>query len=289
MPDTLKVCLVTAEYPPKVGGVADYTRLLAPALAGEGLEVTVLTSPGSEDPHPPGHPEPAKQEQAASSFAVKRSLSHWDFRLFHEMDRALEEVQPSVVHIQYETAAYGMHPAINLLPWWLRRRSKTICVTTLHDLREPYLFPKAGPLRRWVNRQLIAHSHGVITTNAEDTVVVRTLLTERSGATPRLTVIPIGTNIGSCSHPGPAPVKLRQQWGIADGTHVVGHFGLLNHAKGVETLFRALRHLLDQGLAVVLVMLGEEAGTSDPTNRRYRDHLRKLARALGLEPYLRWT
>ena len=42
----MRVMLVTGEYPPDEGGVADYTRCLAEALVAEGVEVVVVTSGG---------------------------------------------------------------------------------------------------------------------------------------------------------------------------------------------------------------------------------------------------
>ena len=54
--------IITCEYPPQVGGVADYTFLLAGKLARYGDTVHVWHPPGSADPPPtePGvtaHPE----------------------------------------------------------------------------------------------------------------------------------------------------------------------------------------------------------------------------------------
>ena len=42
----MRVMLVTGEYPPDEGGVADYTRCLAEALVAEGVEVVIATSGG---------------------------------------------------------------------------------------------------------------------------------------------------------------------------------------------------------------------------------------------------
>ena len=40
--------------------------------------------------------------------------------------------------------------------------------TTFHDLRPPYLFPKAGPLRDYVTHRLARASDAVIGTNGSD-------------------------------------------------------------------------------------------------------------------------
>ena len=77
--------------------------------------------------------------------------------------------------------------AANFLPWRLKGIRKT--VVTFHDLRVPYLFPKAGPLRQWAIRFMARHAHGVIVTNPEDYHSV--LSTQHSA----LIQIPIGSNI----------------------------------------------------------------------------------------------
>ena len=78
-------------------------------------------------------------------------------------------------------------PAINFLPW--RLRGIAPAVVTFHDLRVPYLFPKANGLRGWVVRTMARRSAGCIATNAAD-------LTRLQQWTDKpLRHIPIGSNI----------------------------------------------------------------------------------------------
>jgi hypothetical protein len=73
------------------------------------------------------------------------------------------------IHLQYQTGAFGMHPAINLLPQRLRRlRSRPCIVVTAHDLRLPYLFPKGDRLRTWVTQRLFDDADMLIVTNDDD-------------------------------------------------------------------------------------------------------------------------
>lgn len=277
--DRLRVCLVTGEYPPQIGGLADYTRHLARALMSEGGLVAVLTSASAG----------ANRPQEASEPEVLATVPRWDFRIFRQVRQAVDRLQPDLLHIQYQTGAFGMHPAINLLPRWLAwRRPGVPIVTTFHDLREPYLFPKAGPLRRWATQQLALTSHGVIATNPEDAAILRSW-TGGTARRPRLAAIPIGANIPAAEGPPGDARALRSAWEIPADAHLLGHFGMLNRTKGLETALRALRMLLDQGLPVRLVMLGEELGPSDASNRHYRNELRRLAEELGLEEHLVWT
>src|SRR3990167_2451134 len=91
----MRVCLISAEYPPLVGGVADHTRHLARSLALLGVEVAVLTtrsgvSGGIGDPR---ETSPAVMDEGFQTLAA---ISRWDFRLFGEVRRALACLRPDI-------------------------------------------------------------------------------------------------------------------------------------------------------------------------------------------------
>lgn len=262
----LRVLFVSPEYPPVVGGLGDYTQHLAQSLASRGLEPIVLTSKSV-----PAQAGPVRIIPGA----------RWDFLLLRHAEALARALKPDLLHIQYQTAAYGMHPAVNLLPRWLARRLPDLpVVTTMHDLRQPYLFPKAVPLRRWLTRGLVLHSRAVIATNSGDAVRLQEMATNEN-------LIPIGPNI----LPGAKadPWEVRRHLNLPLGAHLIGYFGFLNPTKGVDTLLRAVAKLLDRDTPVVLAILGETTGPSDPTDRRHRSDLLKLAGTMKLEPHLRWT
>src|SRR5437867_12589279 len=146
-PTVRSVCMITGEYPPAVGGVADYTVRLAGALRGQGLHVAVVTTRRGN-------------AEADDAVAVRGRTG------VAELARYLSRMRPDVIHLQYQTAAYGMSPAINALPLLLRARGVRVhFITTFHDLRAPYLFPKAGPLRGLANHVLLGASRGSIFVN----------------------------------------------------------------------------------------------------------------------------
>jgi len=301
----MRVCLVTAEYPPQQGGVGDYTRELAAALRRQGADAFVLTGAASspEEPHkgeaspscdispsPPLSPSAGRGNasalspeiaQAGGAVPVERQVSSWGWRAWWDLDRALRRLAPQVVNVQYQAAAYGLHPAINLWPRWARRRWPV--VVTFHDLRVPYLFPKAGRLRFRVVVEMAQSAQRAIVTNIEDQAALSPLLR------PPPALVPIGSNI----HPAPPPGFDRTAWrtraGVAEGETVLAYFGFLNESKGGEELVRALAALRQRGLAVSLWMIGGQVGTSDPTNQTYLAHVRRLIAELGLEAWVRWT
>jgi polysaccharide biosynthesis protein PslF len=251
----MRVLLISAEYPPTPGGVGDYTALLARHLADAGATVSVLTS-GSDAISRDG------------DVTIYPIVQRWDWRIARIAREAVARVQPDIVHLQYQTGMYAMHPAINFLPsrtpfarGGAIRRSATErpwFVTTFHDLLHPYLFPKAGPLRDYVTHRLARESDAVIGTNGSD--VAKLGRWNRHAA-----VIPIGSNIPAASCNDAASVRAR--YSIPDDATLLTTFGLLNHSKGIDTAVDALGVLRRQGMDARLLLVGAGAGANDPTNR----------------------
>ena len=185
-----------------------------------------------------------------------------------------------------------MHPAINFLPWRLRRAPhRPAIVVTAHDLLPPYLFPKAGPLRQWVTRRLLADADAVVVTNEDDYFQIgehwglgigdrgsiaptQSLIANRQSPV----LIPIGSNIAVA--PGDtydrAAWRARLQVG-ADET-LLAYFGLISRSKGLDTLLDALARLPAH---FRLLVIGGAA--TAPEDRVYADAIRQQIERLGLE------
>lgn len=287
---TTKVCLVTGEYPPMQGGVGDFTRELAQALTQMGVEVSVVTSTAAG---PGGWGE----------VKVYPVIDHWGWRSQSRILALARQAGAQVINIQYQAAAYHLHPAINLLPlrqhlalsrlaslslefghWSLAIGRRLPIVVTFHDLKVPYLFPKAGRLREWIVMLLARSADAVIATNEEDWARL-----SRAVNPARLHLIPIGSNIA----PQPPPDYQRDAWrarlGISPTETLLAYFGFLNETKGGEVLIRALDRLVRQGVHTHLLMIGGRVGASDPTNVAYLRHVEALITELGLAGRVIWT
>ncbi len=260
-----------------VGGVADYTQLLAQRLARLDVDVDVLTSFDSDGGEfVPNDPYGVN---------VYRTVHRWNFGVLRHLRELLARKRPDIVHLQFQTGAFGMHPAVMLAPGWLRaRRSPVRWVTTFHDLREPYLFPKAHLARRWVMRRLRCDSAAAVATNGADAAALRAVRPDPDG----VRVIPIGSAVPAMGDPMDR-AEIAARWGIPVTAGLLGFFGMLNHGKGADTLVRALRLLAGAGRDVRLLMLGDPFGASDPTNRAYFAEVRTLAAALGVDERMVWT
>jgi glycosyltransferase involved in cell wall biosynthesis len=274
----MRILFITGEYPSMQGGVGDYTRRLSQALGELGADVHVLTHVDAGGDH-------LRVPAAAYEPVVYPVLERTGWNLWGATAHFIRELRPQVVHIQYQSAAYGLHPAVNYLPWRLRAlRNRPAIGATFHDLRYPYIFPKAGPLR-W--RAVVALARGsdasVITNPADWSQLTQARLTQKRHP------IPIGSNI-ECQPPvGCDRMCQRALWGAGPDAWLLAYFGFLNAGKGGETLVRALAALVHAGRPARLLMVGGKVGASDPTNHAYLERVEQLTADLGIADRVLWT
>lgn len=276
--------MITGEYPPLRGGIADYTQRLVGALRALDVVPAVLTS-----------------QRAATTPQDPSVLPHvrrWDRSSWRLVAQWAQRQRWDLVHVQYQPAAYELRAAINLLPLALHRALPHLkVVTTFHDLRVPYLFPKAGPLRQLMVRLLANRSDAVIAVAAEDVPLLwkwhthgaKFAFRSRPTAPASLAHIAVGNNLDAPPPAGFDRDLWRSRIGAAPDTLVVGHIGFINRSKGVDVLVRALARLLSQGLDVRVLMIGEQVGSSDTENVRYLAEVTALIERLRLQPYVHWT
>ncbi|MBV9578892.1 MAG: hypothetical protein JO057_09905 [Chloroflexi bacterium] len=228
------ITFVSGEYPPEVGGVGDYTAHLRAALAAADRQSDVVS---------------------------RREVGgRWNARALMWLMRHTPAT--GIVHVQYQAAAYDLLGDVCLLPGLLRAvRPGLRTLTTFHDVRIPYLFPRAGPLRSAAIRLLARTSHAVVAADSRDLAVLRQV-------TDATWHVPIGPNV-ACSPPdGYERTAFRASIGLEPDDLAVVYFGLLNASKGLDLLLSTFERILTRRPRARLLMLGGPAGASDPT-----DHL----------------
>lgn len=227
-----RILFLTGEYPPLRGGVGDYTQRLAQELAARGWAVEIATR------QLPIHP--------SDGLPVRWQLASWGRPLWQMLRNLRRSGWRGVLHLQYQAGAFDLQGRVALLPLLARPLPM---VTTFHDTRVPYLFPKAGPLRRLALRLLARTSAAVVVTNAEDERELR-----RWGVLPqRLVRIPIGSNLPSPRDPAGARARV----GLNPDQPVVAFFGFRSAEKGLGTLVQALA-LSPEPRPTLLLLGGEQ-------------------------------
>ncbi|MDX1613859.1 MAG: glycosyltransferase family 4 protein [Candidatus Promineifilaceae bacterium] len=279
---TLKIGLVTGEFPPMEGGVGAFTQELARELNDQGHEVHIITARQAR---------PAKRHQSLwdldEPYELEYGLLHprvrrWWWGAVNVVADVSVRHKLDVVNVQYQAAAFDMHvPAINLLPWRLRTVANS--VVTFHDLRVPYLFPKAGKWRSRTVGHLARASDGVIVTNRAD----EQALLRRGVSGARMERIPIGSNIKPVARDEAMISALRDRLGLKDSDCLVGYFGFVNESKGADLLVRAAAALPRR---VHLAFIGGQTGSSDPSNNEvFLQRLEALILELGLGNRVHWS
>ena len=262
----MNIGIVTGEYPPMKGGVGDYTRNLALHLTTAGHKVQIITDQRCI------HPNNNDDEHKIIANISKR----WSWLDLWRIRTATSGLD--VLCIQYQAAAYGsMSPPIHFLPYL----TVPPTITTFHDLKQPYLFPKAGGLRKRAIWQMARWSDGVITTNSEDYRVCTKTLQKT-----QIVEIPIGSNIPYNPIEQSSSIDIRTQYGITEDELVIGYFGLMNKSKGGKTLIKALASLHSNNIPTRLLLIGELTGSTDASNTKYYSEVNNLAHDLGVAKHI---
>jgi glycosyltransferase involved in cell wall biosynthesis len=270
----MRIGLVTGEYPPMQGGVGDFSHELGRALVTLGHQVDVITRVGCGQ----------AGAETEGDLRVHPMVPHWGWRSIRQVLDLAQRLGSEVLNIQYQAVAFDMHPAINFLPGPGRRiASKSPSppvVVTFHDLKFPYLFPKAGPLRDWVVNLLARQADAAIATNRADELALQ------ARGMRHVTRIPIGSNIRPRLPRDYDRVSWRAGLGLSAQACLLGFFGFFNARKGVETLVRALARL---DPTHHLLFIGGTAGSSDASNRSYARRIEDLITELGLDDRVHYT
>lgn len=257
----MKIGLISGEYPPMPGGVGDFTRSLAESLCHHGHEVHILSRSGSTS--------------ANLNVSVVRG---WGPSSLPAIRTWARQLGLDIVNLQFQTAAFDMSPYIHFLATAIQKP----LVTTFHDLRYPYLFPKAGRLRDWIVKRLARSSAGIITTNHEDEC--------RLSGLPNRRLIPIGSSIPSADCSDSAAFAARWRAPAKANSFVLGHFGFVKAVKGIDYLIEALAALRSAGHDLRLLFIGASRNEVDSdADAGYLSALEARIERLGLADAIDWT
>ncbi len=278
----MKIGFVTGEYPPMEGGVGAFTQELAQALFPLGHQIHIITQRQAWPSDIPKTVRNARDPIEVEFGYLHPVIRHWRWSALPQIVSLVERYEFDVLNIQYQAAAYNMRsPSTNLMPWRFAHLCPT--VVTFHDLRVPYLFPKAGHLRQTAVNFMVKRAAGVIVTNLQDFSKLQTL----GIAEEHLAQIPIGSNINARTVLPTEIQAVRDELNLQEGDQLLGYFGFLNETKGADTLLQALAQLPAH---VHLLFIGGRTGTSDTANNQsFFAQLDQLIVELGIVERVHWT
>jgi glycosyltransferase involved in cell wall biosynthesis len=262
------VLMVSGEYPPTLGGIGDYTRILSNGLCLHGVDVRLFVPSGSA------------VEGTASP--VAGTFPKWSWKTLSSLYDTLVGTRASWLHVQHNASMYGSSLACYYFPRYLRWRGwKGRVAVTFHDINPPTLLPRgsrmwAGMAHRWVIGDLARQADVSIAADPSDAESLAAL-----GA--RVAQVPIGSNMHIGGETHRRDTAIRAQYGVSPASTLVGHFGT---PVGLETMLEALQSLPN----VTLLLIGKQRDMRNRSNiekltSRVHDAIVKFA----VGERLRWT
>jgi glycosyltransferase involved in cell wall biosynthesis len=242
--------IITGEYPPQPGGVADYTRLVACGLASAGEDVHVWVPACGL----PDVPQP--------NIEIHRLPGHFGRRALSQLDASLRvRSAPRRLLVQYVPHAFG-YKAMNVgfCGWLYRRRRREEIWVMFHEVAYPLAW------RQPIKHQLLGLTTRIMAAllaRAARRIFVSTtawvpLLTKLCGGPTVIDCLPVPSNV-----PVRPPAELVQATRLhvapQNGQQVIGSFGTFGAlvAPLVEQVLPQL--LLDGRRVGLLIGRGGEA------------------------------
>jgi glycosyltransferase involved in cell wall biosynthesis len=257
--------IISGEYPPQPGGVADYTRLVAHGLAQAGDEVHVWA------------PQCGRPMEADSLVHVHRLPGHFGPRALITLDRVLAQDPRGRVLLQYVPHAFGLK-AMNLpLCWWLYSRRHWNIDVMFHEVA--FQRRTAQPLRHNLLGEVTSLMAKLVARSAQR-IFVASMAWERTlrRLVPNLGEIewlPIPSSIPSIDNSAMAAgVRARYARGIL----LVGHFG--TYGAPIRVYLERVLPTLVQSTNVSVLLMGRRS-------LEFRDSL--LLRCPSLAPVIHAT
>lgn len=278
----MKICLISSQFPNLACGVADYVFQLTnslPALVND-LQLFLITTADEKIKEFSG-------SQYSDKVIILPLIKRWGFFDTPLLLKTIEGISPDIIHIQYKWGMYNKKAMMTLFPLFLKLlRKEYPIVTTFHDLVGPYLFPKAGFLRRLCIRALVAFSDKVITTNKKDT---ENLARMDCGISGKISQIPTGPGI-IMDNAGIKDIEIKNiRRGFKENEKdiLISNFGFILPYKGIKDLLPAMKILIDKGYSLKLLVIGGfnvdlKVGSS------YFSEVQKLGETLGLVSCIKW-
>ena len=259
--------LITSEYPPRVGGVSDYSQLVAEGLVKAGDEVHVWCPPL---PH----------VAPSNGVHVHPKLGGVAVADLQTVDRLLDRfAPPRRLLVQWVPHGFGQRSMNLAFCLWIRRRARRGDRVEVM-VHEPYLAFWEGSLRQTA-AAAVHRLMTIVLASAASRIWVAIPMWERRwrpyalGREVTFEWLPIPSTLLEPTAEGIRAVRERYASG---GMQIVGHLGTYGPAVA-ELLMEALPALLNASPKSVVLLLGQ--GGEALRTRLTSDHPRLAARVVA--------
>jgi glycosyltransferase involved in cell wall biosynthesis len=238
--------IITGEYPPQFGGVADYTRLVARGLAAAGDDVTIW-APYAAHASGPENDDGIRVGRISDHFG-RRGLSE----LNHGIDRRAQ------ILVQYVPHAYGMKAMNVPFSIWLFGQRRGDVSVMFHEVAYPFV---RGQAVRLNTLAAVHRAMAAIVARAAKRIFIaaeewRALLRPYVPASCPITWTPVPSNI-PLVHDREAVMSRRARY-AERGETIIGHFG--NYGVAHSAMLRdSLLPILESNHNVKLLLIGRNS------------------------------
>lgn len=241
--------IVTGVYPPRSGGVADYTRIIANGLATRGEDVHIWTGPGEQ------------LGRADAGVTVHRLPDQFGPVGLAHLHARIGRVSGSRILIQYVPHAFGWK-AMNI-PFcaWAAAQKRAELAVTFHEVAFPVF--RGQPLRRNALGAINLLMARLVARVAKKIFVTASawekLLRARIGPKRRIVWTPVPSNIERIDDAA-AIADIRRRY-ASEGKLLVGHFAWAEAAWTSSVMSTVMRNLVHvrENLTFILIGRGSAA------------------------------
>ena len=242
----LEIDIVTCEYPPTVGGVADYTLKVATKLEQRGCTPTVWAPSGKG------------KSDALLNDRVIRSFTTFGLRDILLHDRLMGTPKDRCLLLQWEPVGFGLK-SLNLFfcLWMVMRALRgTRLLVMFHETFLPFNKQSvkrylAGTIQRLMASLLLNTADTVFVSNESGASALKRLCFRPE----KVRHLPVFSNIESQEQNSEQAAAVRNEFVTADES-LIGHFG--RYMANTEPLvLPALKALLESNPKVKVLFIGE--------------------------------
>jgi glycosyltransferase involved in cell wall biosynthesis len=233
----MKYSIITGEYPPQKGGVADYTQMVSEGLARNGDEVHVW-APLSDIIRP----------SCSANPVVRRVKTHFNRADLAVISEALREQQPDRLLVQYVPHAFGFKAMNIVFCLWLRQlRSLYPIWIMFHEIAFPVRINQS--VRRNVlgitNRVMARIAAGSAERIFVSTASWRASLKAIAPGAVSSEWLPVPSNVSRCD--GVCGQGLARNQYTTTNEAIIGHFG--TYGSSISAILRNVLPIVLEGSA----------------------------------------